>query len=131
MARLLFIDDNELLRSVAAEALRLEGHDVVQAADGRAGVELARVSTFDVVITDLIMPVQEGVETITILHKEQPRLPIIAISGGAAHSALYLNIARKIGAARILAKPFTPTQLLGAIDEVLRAPPPPTPPAGA
>jgi DNA-binding response OmpR family regulator len=119
MARLLIIDDDDLLRGVLAKSLAHAGHTVLQAADGRQGVELTRVTPVELVITDLIMPVQEGVETIMMLRREQPKLPIIAMSGGASNSQLYLEIAGKIGARRVLAKPFTPKHLLETIEEVL------------
>jgi CheY-like chemotaxis protein len=119
MARILLIDDDDLLRGVLAKALAYAGHETVQASDGRMGVELARVTPLDMVITDLIMPVQEGVETIITLHKEQPKLPLVAMSGGASNSQLYLDIAGKIGARRVLSKPFTPKELIEVIDEVL------------
>ena len=121
MAKILLIDDDELLRQVLAKALAHAGHEVVEAADGAQGQELARVSGANLVITDLIMPGQEGVETIIALRREQPDLPIIAMSGGAAHTKLYLDIAGKIGAQRVLAKPFTPAVLLQAVNEVLAA----------
>lgn len=119
MARILIIDDDELLRSVLAKALTHAGHTVIQAADGRQGVDLVRATEIDVAVTDLIMPVQEGVETIITLRRDQPKLPIIAMSGGASNSKLYLEIAEKIGARHILSKPFLPKQLLDLIDELL------------
>ncbi len=129
MAQILLIDDDDSLRGVLAKALVHAGHVVIQAGDGLQGVELARATTVDLVITDLIMPVQEGVETIVKLRRERPDLPIIAISGGVTHSKLYLDIAAKIGARRILAKPFTPQELLAAIDEVFGGKPPAASPA--
>src|SRR4051812_5976819 len=121
MARILIIDDDELLRGVLTKALKHAGHTVVEAMDGQKGVELSRVTKLDLVITDLVMPVQEGVETITTIRKEQPKLPIIAMSGGLANSKLYLDIAGRIGAKRMLAKPFTPAELLAAINDILCA----------
>lgn len=120
MARILLIDDDDMLRNVVAKSLTHAGHSVIQAADGQQGVDIARVTPLDVVITDLVMPVQEGVETILVLKRERPRLPVIAISGGVSNAELYLEIASKIGAKRILPKPFTPQELLRQIDEVLR-----------
>ena len=120
MAIVLLIDDDEMLRTVLAIGVEQAGHTVLQAEDGQKGVELARSSNVDIVVTDLIMPVQEGVETIMTLRKERPRLPIIAISGGVSNSKLYLDIAGKIGAKRMLPKPFTPRQLVALIEEVLR-----------
>jgi len=119
MARILFIDDDESLRNVVGKALTYAGHEVIQAADGQQGLDLARSTRVDLVITDLVMPVQEGVETILTLRREQPKLPVIAISGGMSNSRLYLEIAAKIGARRILAKPFTPRELLQEIEDVL------------
>lgn len=119
MAKILLIDDDELLRQVLGKALVQAGHEVVEAQDGGQGQELARTVAPDLVITDLIMPGQEGVETIVALRRERPALPIIAMSGGAAHTKLYLDIAGKIGARRVLAKPFTPTVLMQTVNEVL------------
>jgi len=119
MARILIIDDDDALRSVLAKSLRHAGHEVVEATEGRQGMDLFRVTTLDLVVTDLIMPVQEGIETIVSLRREQPDLPIIAMSGGASNSKLYLDIAGKIGANRILAKPFRPAELLQAITDAL------------
>jgi CheY-like chemotaxis protein len=119
MALILLIDDDDMLRSVLAKALGHAGHTVIQAIDGQQGVELARAAQVDLVITDLLMPVQEGVETIIALKKERPGLPIIAMSGGVSNSPLYLEIANKVGAKRILPKPFTPKELTTLITQVL------------
>jgi two-component system chemotaxis response regulator CheY len=124
MARILIIDDDELLRGVLAKSLTYAGHLVLQAPDGKQGVELARVTEPDLVITDVIMPVQEGVETIIRLRRHRPALPIIAMSGGAANSKLYLEIAAKIGAKQILPKPFSPKDLIAIIDTLLKENPP-------
>ncbi len=129
MANILLIDDDDLLRGVLAKALGHAGHVVIQAADGQQGTEIARAANVDLVITDLIMPVQEGVETIVKLRRERPQIPIIAISGGMTNSKLYLDIAARIGARRILAKPFTPQELLATISEVLGDQPQPVRPA--
>ena len=127
MARILLIDDDPPLRSVLADALIRAGHKVTQAEDGRQGMEVFRTSPTDVVVTDLIMPGQEGLETIMQLRREFPALPIIAMSGGSvANSPLYLDMARRFGAQLALCKPFTADQLLKAIDSVL---PPPIRPA--
>lgn len=119
MAKILLIDDDDALRRVLAKALGHAGHEVIQAADGQQGMDLARVAEADLVVTDLVMPVREGVETILQLRREKPALPIIAISGDGSNSELYLEIAAKIGAKRVLPKPFTPPELLGLIDAVL------------
>jgi DNA-binding response OmpR family regulator len=119
MAKILLIDDDELLRRVLSKALEYAGHTIIQAADGQQGIELARATGVELVITDLVMPVREGVETILQLRRERPALPIIAISGDHSNSKLYLEIAAKIGAKRILSKPFAPAELLKLVDSVL------------
>ena len=119
MATILLIDDDDMLRAALIQSLVHAGHKVIEASDGLQGCELARSLSVDLVITDLVMPVQEGVETIMTLQRERPRLPIIAMSGGVTHSKLYLEIAGKIGAKRMLPKPFLPRALLALIDQVL------------
>jgi DNA-binding response OmpR family regulator len=119
MAKILLIDDDDALRRVLSKALTHAGHTVIQAADGQQGIDVARATGVDLVVTDLVMPGREGVETILHLRREKPTLPIIAISGDGSNSELYLSIAAKIGAKRILQKPFTPSELLGLIDVVL------------
>lgn len=119
MASILIIDDDDLLRKLLADTLQRAGHSVVQAGDGAQGLDMFRATSIDLVLTDLIMPVQEGVETILQLRQEAPDLPIIAMSGGVSHAPLYLEIAGKIGARRVLPKPFTPRELVVAVEEVL------------
>jgi DNA-binding NtrC family response regulator len=125
MARILIIDDDGPLRSALAEALQLAGHEILQAEDGRQGVEVFKVAPCDLVVTDLIMPGQEGIETISQLLHEYPGLPIIAMSGSVAHSKLYLEMAQRLGARRTLAKPFSAAELLRAVDDALTPPAPP------
>jgi DNA-binding response OmpR family regulator len=119
MATILLIDDDELLRGALVQALANAGHQVLEASDGKQGCDLARNPSVDLVLTDLVMPVQEGVETIMKLRRERPRLPIIAMSGGVSNSKLYLDIAGKIGARRMLPKPFAPSTLIALVQQVL------------
>ena len=119
MATVLLIDDDDLLRGALMQSLINAGHKVIEASDGRQGCELARSMPVDIVLTDLVMPVQEGVETIMTLRRERPKLPVIAMSGGVTNSKLYLDIAGKIGAKRILPKPFMPKALIALVEEVL------------
>lgn len=119
MARILLIDDDNLLREALAIALIEAGHTVRQAADGKPGVKLFRAEPADLVITDIIMPDRDGIETIIALHHEYPDLPIIAMSGFARASKLFLDLANRLGARRTLAKPFPPAVLLHTVEEVL------------
>ena len=72
------------------------------------------------------MPEQEGMETIKILHRDFPALPVIAMSGGLDGSPLYLDLTRRLGAKITLTKPFTLQQLKSAVDEILASLPPST-----
>lgn len=129
MARILLIEDDDMLRELLAHALTQVGHTVYQATDGRQGCDLFLATAPDIVLTDIIMPGQEGIETIIKLRHQHPQVAIIAMSGGATHSSFYLDIATKLGAHRVLPKPFTPGDLIKVIDEVLagQRPLPPSP----
>jgi len=129
MPTVLVIDDDDIVRGLLVRALSGARYKVIEAADGQEGLARARSEAPDIVVTDLVMPVQEGVEIIMTLRRERPRLPIIAISGGVTNSKLYLDIAGKIGARRILPKPFTPKELIHLIEQVLAEERQPEPPA--
>src|SRR4051794_5160474 len=97
MARILVIDDDVDVRAVLEEALKLAGHEVDLAADGEEGLKRYLSAPADLVITDLFMPNQEGVETIIKLRRSFPEIPVIAISGNPLASTM-LAVARKLGA---------------------------------
>ena len=126
MARILIIEDDDTLRGIIAKSLTHAGHTVSQANNGRKGVAPFKASPTDLVITDLVMPEQEGMETIKILHRDFPALPVIAMSGGLDGSPLYLDLTRRLGAKITLTKPFTLQQLKSAVDEILASLPPST-----
>jgi DNA-binding NtrC family response regulator len=73
----------------------------------------------DLVVTDLFMPEQEGLETIGAVRKQHPKLPVIAISGGNVVSEAMLSVARELGAQEVLEKPFGMDALLAAVGKVL------------
>lgn len=123
MARILIIEDDEPLRAVLAGALAHAGHVVLEAAEGRAGCTVVATSPCDLVLTDLIMPGQEGIETIMQLRQHHPTLPVIAMSGGSHHAKSYLGIAAKLGVRSTLSKPFTLADLNRAIDAALAGAP--------
>ncbi len=122
MSRILVVDDDPQLRKMVALILTQAGHVAIEAPNGRKAVEEHRRDAVQLVITDIVMPEQEGIETIEALRQGWPELPIIAISGGLANSKIYLALAAKLGAQQTLAKPFTPEQLLSVVAEVLAAP---------
>lgn len=120
MARILAIDDEEHILVLLAMMLGDAGHEVVTAKDGLEGLKLAAAQPFDLVITDIVMPVTEGIETIRALRQKNPALPILAISGGARFGAVnMLQVAQKLGASAALPKPFLPQEMLGAVSTLL------------
>ena len=132
MASILLIDDDEPLRTMTAEVLRLAGHTVSEAPDGMSGLKLYRAGEHDLIITDIVMPDLDGLELIRSLQHAQPRPRIIAISGNSQLStSLYLPLARRLGGLRTLAKPVQPEMLLQTVAEVLAEPAPPTGPSPA
>ena len=124
MAHVLVIDDEPDIRMFVATALQRAGHSCSEAGDGREAARLLRERTFDVVITDILMPERDGLETIMRLKQERNPVPVIAMSGMPADSAMYLRVAQQLGASLALAKPFTVDQLVEAVTEVLKQPRP-------
>ena len=119
MARILVIDDDPDMRALLEQTLKSAGHEVALAADGRQGVDQYRANPADLVITDLYMPGQEGLETIIELRKRFPEAAIMAMSGRAT-AATMLSVAQKLGALEILQKPFDTGELLKAVGKALR-----------
>ncbi|MEA3490010.1 MAG: response regulator [Candidatus Omnitrophota bacterium] len=121
MARILIIDDNDEFRKLFRMMLEKFGYEVAEASDGEEGVELYREKPADLVITDLIMPGKEGVQTCVELRSNFPDVKIIAMSGGGFEGPEdYLESAELIGGAlRTFAKPFSFKEILKAIKEIL------------
>ena len=124
MARILVIDDDNDVRSLAQDVLGSAGYEVLVAADGAQGIELQRSTPAAVVITDILMPEKEGLETIRDLKHEFPGVKIIAISGAGKRvkSSAYLVTAREVGAQALLRKPFDSNTLVQMVREVLQSP---------
>jgi len=120
MPQILVIDDEPEVREFLVTALERSGFSVSSAANGREGVHHCRRNQIDLVITDLVMPEKEGLETIIELKREHPDLPVIAISGGArGDSQHYLSAAELCGAERVFDKPIAPDVLVAAVREIL------------
>ena len=121
--KILLIDDDTLIRRSVARVLLQNGYEVVTAEDGVRGLELYHRQKFDLIITDIYMPRQEGIETILTLRRTDPDTKIIAISGGGrTGNTDALEMARLLGANAILEKPFRTDQLLAKIEAVMREP---------
>ena len=118
--RILVIEDDNFVQNMLKQTFERAGYDVATAANGRIGIKLYRDNPFDVVVTDLIMPDMEGIETITNLRKSHPEVKIIAISGGGRNRPDdYLHLAEKLGAARTFSKPVDRQELLDAVQQLV------------
>jgi DNA-binding response OmpR family regulator len=111
------VDDDPAIRELLAEVLKDGGYDVAVAGDGLPGKEALKPGHFDLVITDLVMPNAEGLETILKIRGSYPGLKVIALSG--AFGGSFLSVAALLGADATLHKPVSPDQLLDAVRKVL------------
>jgi DNA-binding response OmpR family regulator len=120
VARILIIEDDDEVRDFLESVLQRAGHETMTAANGREGVQVFRSAQFDLVITDIIMPEKDGIETIMDMKREQRELKVLAISGGGrAEPDNYLESARLLGADATMKKPFTHQDMLATVRELL------------
>jgi len=120
MAHILIIDDEDMVRLTLRKILEQAGHSVTEAADGNLGLEAFKARPPDLVITDIIMPGKEGIETIIEIKRENPDMKIIAISGGGRIGNLdFLAVAGQLGANEVLSKPFQRNDVVTLIDKCL------------
>ena len=118
--KILVIDDDEQMRVLLRQVMEWAGHEVVEAADGRAGMLMQRQHGADLVITDLIMPEQEGLETMGTRVDHDGRRKINKNnSGGRIGPEAYLPAARELGADRVFSKPFDVQELAETVRELL------------
>jgi two-component system cell cycle sensor histidine kinase/response regulator CckA len=117
LATILVVDDEQGVREFLRKVLLRAGYEVLTAPDGRDVLKIARSQAVQLVITDLIMPDQEGIETIRTLHREAPGVGIIAMSG--AFGGQFLKVAEMMGANAVLSKPVSPELLLARVAEVI------------
>jgi YesN/AraC family two-component response regulator len=120
MKRLLVIDDDFFVRDMLERLMRKAGYEVETAENGDEALRLHRRNPVELVITDILMPEKEGLETITEFRKSFPGVKVIAISGGGRIGpANYLKMATLLGADRTFAKPVDTAELLSAVEELL------------
>ena len=120
--RVLLIEDDASVRRIVRKMLERGYHEVAEAENGRIGLERLRDGAFDFVITDIVMPEMDGLETLIELRKHYPALRVIAMSGGGRTGNMdFLGSAEKLGAFAVLLKPFTIDALTTAIDSSLIA----------
>ena len=117
MAKILVIEDEDSFRNVLVKMLTKAGFDVQQAGDGNQALEVCAEFRPDLVLTDIIMPDKEGLETIQELLEINPKLKIIAMSGGGRFGPdSYLPLAEKLGAKATLQKPFMREEMIATIN---------------
>ena len=121
MARILVIDDQEPIRRVVRRALEQDGHEVFDASDGEIGMEILESQSFDIVITDIFMPGQDGIVTLRQIRKRFPTVKVIVISGGDSSGMLDLRQdAELLGAIKSLQKPFNAGEIIDVVRDVLK-----------
>jgi DNA-binding NtrC family response regulator len=126
-ASVLLVEDDAGLRNVLAVCLRIAGFKVDTAKDEGSALERFAQSRPTVVVSDLVLPEGEGMQTVQRMHEAAPDMPIVVISGGGWFPASHLlGVARSLGASAALSKPFKPAALV----EVLRGLAPPEPCCG-
>lgn len=121
--RILVIDDEPSVLDLLQRILESEGYAVEVASNGLEGVELFRLQPCDLVISDMVMPVKDGLQTILELRNIAPNLPVIAISGGGVISKeRYLTVAGYLGRVKTIAKPFAVEAIVKAVAGLLQEP---------
>jgi CheY-like chemotaxis protein len=122
MSSILVVDDEEQLRKLIREILEQSGYHVTEARDGKEAIQQYRLAPADVVIMDILMPEQDGLETIATLRREFPNVKVIAITGSSEMIGIlnFLDVAKMLGAHRTLQKPFEMKALLEAVQAELQ-----------
>lgn len=124
MASILVVDDDRLVGQMLLAHLESDSHQVVVAHHGGEGLAELKSRSFDLVISDILMPQVEGIEFIREIRKRGYDMPILAVTGGGLHQLAnvnvdYLALSIKFGATAILRKPFTRNELLAKVDACL------------
>jgi YesN/AraC family two-component response regulator len=120
MARILIIDDESAIALMLKKIVEKGGHEAQMAVNGNEGLALFETFNPDLLITDIVMPEKEGLELIFELRRKNPKLKIIAISGGGRFQYEgYLNSAKHLGANLVFQKPLDLKELMNSISELL------------
>lgn len=127
MARILVVDDEDVVRSLLKTILKHDGHDVVEAGDGSEAIEIHKQDPADLVIVDLVMPKKHGLDTILEMRESHPQTRFIVMTGALPSLLDSDNMATMLGDALTIAKPMTPPDLLRTVNDALG----PTEPAEA
>jgi CheY-like chemotaxis protein len=118
----LVVDDDSAARSLLRVYLERAGFAVVEAEDGLDAARVLEAQDVDVVVTDVFMPEQDGIELVQGLRRDRPDLPIVVVSGGdRSHDTFMLRVAEALGAGAVLRKPVRAEELVAAIRRLLDA----------
>jgi two-component system chemotaxis response regulator CheY len=122
MSSILIVDDEDQVRILICETLKQAGYHVTEACDGKEALQQYRLAPADLVIMDILMPNQDGLETTATLRREFPKVKIIAITGGSDMIGIlnFLDVAKMLGAHRAIQKPFEIKTLLDAVQAELQ-----------
>ena len=117
MPSVLVVDDEDQIRQLIRETLESVGYEVEEACNGKEGLERYRIKSADLVIMDVLMPDQDGLESILSLRREFPNSRVIAMTGGSDMIGMlnFLDVAKMLGARRTIQKPFEVRSLLEAV----------------
>lgn len=120
MAKILLVEDDDLVRDMLIQVLQRAHHEVKSAIDGEEASEILKNMTPDIMVTDIIMPKKSGITLISEVKNKHPKMEIIAISGGGRLDPTgYLDLSESLGATVSFEKPIDKTALLMAIDLLL------------
>jgi DNA-binding response OmpR family regulator len=120
MPGILIVEDDKELREMLKVSLIRHKYSVLEAIDGKDAISHFKPSIIDLVVTDLIMPEEDGLKVIMKLRELKPQLKIIAISGGGkAGPGSYLKLAKALGADAVFSKPFSINDLVSKIESLL------------
>ncbi len=122
LKRILVIDDEPTVLLFLKLVLEARGYEVVEATNGEDGMQLFNESCFDLVIIDMIMPIKDGLKTITEIVDKTPEFPVIAISGGGVvPKERYLTVASYLGNVWTIPKPFSRELIADTVHELIGA----------
>jgi two-component system chemotaxis response regulator CheY len=117
MSSVLVVDDEDQVRQLVRETLARAGYQVWEARDGKEALQQYRQQHIDLVVMDILMPEQDGLESIIALRREFPKVKVVAITGSIDKIGIldFLDVAEMLGASRALQKPFEIQALLDAV----------------
>jgi len=120
LKNILLVDDEESIRKMVRAVLGEDNYSFTEASNGVEALEIMETQSFDLILTDVIMPDCDGIELVMSVRKKLPDIKVIVMSGGGRVRAdHYLNLAEKLGAARVFEKPFNTAELRETVAELL------------